>query len=198
MNTKFQRGRLFLGVHNFEEYQIGWLVDLCHAETIGLGICEEVLNPLCLFWGWMFELTQEVERLQQQVADLGHNSKAFGRTQMETRCIYGYILRKKSRFQVTLFQSQIRSCKQPEGEGDLRGISMDFLSDQTLGELVAQVDAFAIPFPPCLGGRKMEKKVGGWKRIHKIRCFRSLRAEEFDAWVYVKEENIRYHGMMQK
>jgi len=43
----------------------------------------------------MFELTQEVERLQQQVADLGHNSK-------------------------------------------------------TLGELVAQVDAFAIPFPPSV------------------------------------------------
>lgn len=116
----------------------------------------------------MFELTQEVERLQQQVADLGHNSKAFGRTQMETRCIYGYILRKKSRFQVTLFQSQIRSCKQPEGEGDFGGFSMDFLSDQTLGELVAQVDAFAIPFPPCLGSEKMEKNVGGWKRIHKF------------------------------
>ena len=33
----------------------------------------------------MLELTQEVERLQQQVADLGHNSKAFGGKQRETR-----------------------------------------------------------------------------------------------------------------
>ena len=45
---------------------------------------------------------------------------------------------------------------------------MDFLSDQTLGELVAQVDAFAIPFPPCLGGRKMEKKVGGGREFIKF------------------------------